>query len=224
MNLEDLTLLYAEDENGIRDTVTDVLELYVNNVITASNGEEALEYYHLYKPQILLLDICMPKKNGLDVLKEIRKTDLQTPVIIMTAHTEQKYLMSAVELYITKYLIKPFNKTNLLEALDECLKLMSKQSSELIVLKDAITYDKQNQSITNNGKVITLNKKETKLLNLLLKNAPNVISYENIEYHIWEDLNVTKEAFKSLIKDLRKKTSKDLIRNISGTGYKIDLS
>ena len=224
MNLEDLTLLYAEDENGIRDTLTDVLELYVNNVITASNGEEALEYYHLYKPQILLLDICMPKKNGLDVLKEIRKTDLQTPVIIMTAHTEQKYLMSAVELYITKYLIKPFNKTNLLEALDECLKLMSKQSSEVIVLKDAITYDKQNQSITNNGKVITLNKKETKLLNLLLKNAPNVISYENIEYHIWEDLNVTKEAFKSLIKDLRKKTSKDLIRNISGTGYKIDLS
>ena len=224
MNLEDLTLLYAEDENGIRDTVTDVLELYVNNVITASNGEEALEYYHLYKPQILLLDICMPKKNGLDVLKEIRKTDLQTPVIIMTAHTEQKYLMSAVELYITKYLIKPFNKSNLLEALDECLKLMSKQSVEVIVLKDAITYDKQNQSITNNGKVITLNKKETKLLNLLLKNAPNVISYENIEYHIWEDLNVTKEAFKSLIKDLRKKTSKDLIRNISGTGYKIDLS
>jgi len=124
MNLEDLTILYAEDEHGIRDTVTDVLELYVNNVITASNGIEALEYYHLYKPQILLLDICMPKKDGLEVLKEIRKTDLKTPVIIMTAHTEQKYLMNAVELYITKYLIKPFKKDKLLETLNECIKVM----------------------------------------------------------------------------------------------------
>jgi len=224
MNLEDLTILYAEDEHGIRDTVTDVLELYVNNVITASNGIEALEYYHLYKPQVLLLDICMPKKDGLEVLKEIRKTDLKTPVIIMTAHTEQKYLMNAVELYITKYLIKPFNKNTLIDALNECIKVMSKQTSQSITLSKELSYDSENQSIRKNDELLTLNKKEAKLLNLLLKNAPNVVSYENIEYHIWEDLNVTKEAFKSLVKDLRKKTSKDLIRNISGTGYKIDLS
>ncbi len=224
MNLEDLTILYAEDEHGIRDTVTDVLELYVNNVITASNGIEALEYYHLYKPQVLLLDICMPKKDGLEVLKEIRKTDLKTPVIIMTAHTEQKYLMNAVELYITKYLIKPFNKNTLIDALNECIKVMSKQTSQNITLSKDLSYNSENQSIRKNDELLTLNKKEAKLLNLLLKNAPNVVSYENIEYHIWEDLNVTKEAFKSLVKDLRKKTSKDLIRNISGTGYKIDLS
>ncbi|OUR71156.1 hypothetical protein A9Q76_06085 [Arcobacter sp. 31_11_sub10_T18] len=224
MNLEDLTILYAEDEHGIRDTVTDVLELYVNNVITASNGIEALEYYHLYKPQVLLLDICMPKKDGLEVLKEIRKTDLKTPVIIMTAHTEQKYLMNAVELYITKYLIKPFNKNTLIDALNECIKVMSKQTSQNIILSKDLSYNSENQSIRKNDELLTLNKKEAKLLNLLLKNAPNVVSYENIEYHIWEDLNVTKEAFKSLVKDLRKKTSKDLIRNISGTGYKIDLS
>jgi len=224
MNLEDLTILYAEDEHGIRDTVTDVLELYVNNVITASNGIEALEYYHLYKPQVLLLDICMPKKDGLEVLKEIRKTDLKTPVIIMTAHTEQKYLMNAVELYITKYLIKPFNKNTLIDALNECIKVMSKQTSVRISLSEGLSYDRDNQNIRKNDELITLNKKEAKLLNLLLKNSPNVVSYENIEYHIWEDLIVSKEAFKSLIKDLRKKTSKDLIRNISGTGYKIDLS
>jgi len=202
MNLEDLTILYAEDEHGIRDTVTDVLELYVNNVITASNGIEALEYYHLYKPQVLLLDICMPKKDGLEVLKEIRKTDLKTPVIIMTAHTEQKYLMNAVELYITKYLIKPFNKNTLIDALNECIKVMSKQTSQNIILSKDLSYNSENQSIRKNDELLTLNKKEAKLLNLLLKNAPNVVSYENIEYHIWEDLNVTKEAFKSLVKDL----------------------
>jgi len=224
MNLEDLTILYAEDEHGIRDTVTDVLELYVDKVITAANGQEALEHYHLYKPQILLLDICMPEKDGLEVLKEIRKTDLKTPVIIMTAHTEQKYLMDAVELYITKYLIKPFNKNNLLEALNECIKVMSKDTSQNIILSKELCFDSKNKSIIKEGQAIALNKKEAKLLTLLLKNAPNVVSYENIEYHIWEDLDVSKEAFKSLIKDLRKKTSKEFIHNISGTGYKIDLS
>ena len=100
MNLEDLTILYAEDENGIRDTVCDVLELYVDNVITACDGQEALELYTQYKPSILLLDICMPIRDGLEVLKIIRETDLTTPVIIMTAHTEKEYLMDAVELYI----------------------------------------------------------------------------------------------------------------------------
>ncbi len=113
MNLEDLTVLYAEDENGIRNTVCDVLELYVDNVITACDGQEALELYKQYKPSILLLDICMPIKDGLEVLKIIRETDLATPVIIMTAHTEKEYLMNAVELYITKYLVKPFDKKKL---------------------------------------------------------------------------------------------------------------
>jgi len=114
MRLEDLTILYAEDEQGIKQTVTDVLELYVNKVITASDGEETLSLYEQYKPSIILLDICMPQKSGLEVLTQIRTNDIYTPVIMMTAHTENEYLRQAVELYITKYLVKPFNKETLL--------------------------------------------------------------------------------------------------------------
>ena len=136
MKLEDLTILYAEDENGIQETVSDVLELYVNRVISAQDGQEALDLYKLYKPSILLLDICMPKKDGLEVLKEIRAHDISTPVIIMTAHTEQHYLMNAVELYITKYLVKPFDKNSLLSALDECIKVMTNKTPDSIKLGD----------------------------------------------------------------------------------------
>ena len=223
MTLENLTILYAEDEQGIQETVSDVLELYVNRVITASNGEEALELYHLYNPSILLLDICMPLKDGLQVLKEIRKTDLATPVIIMTAHTEQPYLLDAVELYITKYLIKPFDKTSLLDALNECLNVLSKKTNEHISLTSQIQYSPQSQTIYKQDNKIKLNKKEALLLNLLVKHAPNIVSYEQIEYHLWDDIEVSKEAFRSLIKDLRKKTSKEFIQNISGTGYKVEL-
>ena len=222
MKLEDLSILYAEDEEGISQTVGEVLELYVNKVIYAKDGQEALELYTIYKPNILLLDISMPKVNGLEVLKTIRETDLFTPVIIMTAHTEQDYLLNAVELYITKYLIKPFDKHSLENALDKCLDLISKKLKEVILLKENITYDIKAKSIEKEGKITILNKKESLLLNLLLKNSPHIVSYEEIEYHLWPDIAVSKEAFKSLIKDLRKKTSKDLIINISQTGYKLE--
>jgi DNA-binding response OmpR family regulator len=222
MKLEDLTILYAEDESGIRETVTKVLELYVNKVITASNGKEALEYYNLYKPSILLLDICLPLKDGLAVLQQIRQNDLITPVIIMTAHTEQNYLMNAVQLYITKYLVKPFNKDSLLEALSDCIKVITNKTTNTMQLTENIFFNIKNNTILKDDKEIQLNKKETLLLNLLIKNKSNIVSYENIEYHIWDDCDVSKEAFKSLIKDLRKKTSKQLIQNISMLGYKID--
>lgn len=221
MKLEDLTVLYAEDEYGIQETVCDVLELYVDNVITASDGQEALELYKQYKPSILLLDICMPIHDGLEVLKIIRETDLATPVIIMTAHTEKEYLMNAVELYITKYLVKPFDKNTLLEALNACLELLSKKSEKEIALGEGISYLVESQSIKKDDELISLNKKERQLLNLLIKNPNTVLTYEELEYHIWDDA-VSRDALKSLIKDLRKKTSKETVKNVSGIGYKYE--
>ncbi|MCJ8327886.1 MAG: response regulator transcription factor [Campylobacterales bacterium] len=224
MKLEDLSVLYAEDEIKIQETITEVLELYVDNVICAKDGEEALDLYNTYKPNILLLDICMPKIDGLKVLKKIREKDLLTPVIIMTAHTEQEYLLDAVELYITKYLIKPFNKNDLVNALDECLNVLYKKQENKIKLNKKIEFNLLDNTIIKDEKKIQLNKKESLLLNLLIKSTPNIVSYEEIEYHLWQDTYVSKEAFKSIIKDLRKKTSKELIKNISQIGYKIEIS
>jgi len=219
LDLKNISILYAEDEKGVRESVSSVMELYVDKVFGASDGQEALEYYNLYKPDILLLDICMPKKDGLEVLREIRKTDMHTPVIIMTAHTEKYYLLQAVELYITKYLIKPFNKKTLFDALNECLHVMVKDLGEKIELSEQSTYDFVNKTIILKDKVTKLNKKEISLLELLIKRAPNVITYEEIEYHVWDSFDVSKEAFKSLLKDLRKKVGSDIVCNRQEVGY-----
>lgn len=223
MKLEDLTVLYAEDENAILQTVTEVLELYVNKVITANDGEEAIELYETYKPSILLLDINMPHKDGLSALKQIREKDINIPVIIMTAHTEKEYLMNAVELYITKYLVKPFDKDALLDALNACVELLQNKNDEVLELSNDIKFNYTKQTIIKNGEEISLNKKERLLLNLLIENKNKVLTYESIEYHVWEDI-VSMDALKSLIKDLRKKTSKELIKNISKIGYKLEIN
>lgn len=223
MKLEDLTVLYAEDENAILQTVTEVLELYVNKVITANDGAEAIELYETYKPSILLLDINMPHKDGLSALKEIRQKDINIPVIIMTAHTEKEYLMNAVELYITKYLVKPFDKDALLDALNSCVELLQNKNDEVLYLNNEIKFNYTKQTIIKSDAEISLNKKERLLLNLLIENKNKVLPYESIEYHVWED-PVSMDALKSLIKDLRKKTSKELIRNVSKIGYKLEIN
>lgn len=223
MKLEDLTVLYAEDENAILQTVTEVLELYVNKVITANDGAEAIELYETYKPSILLLDINMPHKDGLSALKEIRQKDINIPVIIMTAHTEKEYLMNAVELYITKYLVKPFDKDALLDALNSCVELLQNKNDEVLYLNNEIKFNYTKQTIIKSDGEISLNKKERLLLNLLIENKNKVLPYESIEYHVWED-PVSMDALKSLIKDLRKKTSKELIRNVSKIGYKLEIN
>lgn len=223
MKLEDLTVLYAEDENAILQTVTEVLELYVNKVITANDGAEAIELYEIYKPSILLLDINMPHKDGLSALKEIRQKDINIPVIIMTAHTEKEYLMNAVELYITKYLVKPFDKDALLDALNSCVELLQNKNDEVLYLNNEIKFNYTKQTIIKSEGEISLNKKERLLLNLLIENKNKVLPYESIEYHVWED-PVSMDALKSLIKDLRKKTSKELIRNVSKIGYKLEIN
>ncbi len=223
MKLEDLTVLYAEDENAILQTVTEVLELYVNKVVTANDGIEVIELYETYKPSILLLDINMPHKDGLSALKEIRKKDINIPVIIMTAHTEKEYLMNAVELYITKYLVKPFDKDALLDALNACVKLLQSKNDKILDLNDEIKFNYTKQIIIKSNEEISLNKKERLLLNLLIENKNKVLTYESIEYHVWDD-TISMDALKSLIKDLRKKTSKDLIKNISKIGYKLEIN
>lgn len=222
MRLEDLTILYAEDEHGIQQTVTEVLELYVDKVITASDGQEAIDLYEAYHPSILLLDINMPCKDGLTALREIRQKDIHTPVIIMTAHTENEYLMDAVELYITKYLVKPFDKNALLDALNACVSLLQQKNDELIDLGNAIIFNYTKQTILKGEEEIALNKKERLLLNLLLSNQERTFSYEEIEYHVWDDV-VSNEALKSLIKDLRRKTYRELIKNVSKIGYKLEI-
>lgn len=224
MNLESISILYAEDEQGVRENVSGVLELYVNRVFKAQDGIEALEYYYLYKPDILLLDICMPKIDGLDALKKIRKEDLHTPAIIMTAHTEKQYLLKAVELYITKYLIKPFDKETLLQSLQECLQVITKDLGEIIELSKYSKYNINTKNIIYNNNTIKLNKKEISFLELLIKRSPNIVTYEEIEYHVWDTFDVSQNAFKSLVKDLRQKVGVGIISNRHGIGYSISIT
>ena len=220
--LKTLTILYAEDEEGIRRKISDSLRYYAKDVIEAENGEVALRLYKKYKPDILFTDIMMPKLDGIELVRAIRKDDDKTPIVIITAHTDKEYLLRAVDLHLEQYIIKPINLTDLKNALQKCLDVISKNHAFIRDLPSGYSYDFDNKVLTCRDEVIKLSKKEIVFLELLIQNRHRVVTYSELQNYIWQDEIMSDDALKSLVRNIRHKFPKDYIKNLSGVGYKLN--
>lgn len=219
--LKSLRLLYAEDEEGIRKPMTNTLSYYLKEVIEARDGEEGLDLYYEQRPDIILTDLRMPRKDGLYMVKEIRKIDKKTPILMITAHTDKEYLLSAIELKIEKYLIKPVSLDELLSSLKLCIQEI--ESDRSVTFECAgCTFDFQNKRIVNEGKEIEMTHKESDFLELLLRKKGLVISYEEIEMSVWKEEYMSIAALRTLVKSLRKKLPNHSIKNHSQAGYSFE--
>jgi len=221
--LKELTILYVEDDKITRDNIADTLKIFCNNIITASNGLEALEIFNKNKIHILITDIEMPIKNGISLVEDIRKNDIKIPIIMLTAYTSNEYLLPCVNLNIQSYIQKPINYTKLKESFFKVITYLNLTSNIYIHINNEISYDKINGTIVKNKDKIKLNKKEKELMDLLIENKNQLISYKQIEQNIWENNNksMSSSALRTLIKNLRKKIGNEYIENISGLGYKL---
>jgi YesN/AraC family two-component response regulator len=119
--LEELTILYVEDEKVIRTLISDSLELYVKEIIIKDNGYQGFKEYCKRKDEIdiIITDIHMPKKNGLSMIRDIKKINKKVKVIVTSAYTDPKYLLECIDLKIDKYLTKPINFDELIESIGE---------------------------------------------------------------------------------------------------------
>jgi YesN/AraC family two-component response regulator len=112
------SILYIEDEKMLRENYALFLKVYFERVYTAVDGEDGYEKYQQHKPDILLIDINLPKLNGIELLKKIRAQDNMTKAIILTGNSKIDFLLSATSLKLTRYLLKPVEKELFVEALD----------------------------------------------------------------------------------------------------------
>jgi len=217
--LSDKKVLYAEDEAGIRQSISESLSLFFMDVLAVNNGQAVLDEMHLSHYDVLILDISMPGLDGLETAKAIRKTNATIPIIILTAHSEQEYLWRAVELKITKYLVKPLTKAMLIDALEHAALELLQHNRQPIVLDRKSLYRPCRKSIVHFDKEISLSRMESRLLEYFIRHRNCIVSFEDVSDYLWGYDTPSKEAIKSLIKDLRKKVGKDLIRNVYGIGY-----
>lgn len=222
--LKTLTILYAEDEEGIRKNIADSLRYYAKDVIEASDGKEAYKLYKKHSPDIIYTDIMMPYMDGVELVAKIRKTDSKTPIVMVTAHTDKEYLLRAVELHLEQYIIKPISLKELKKSLEKCIHVINLQHSIQADLPDNYKYDFDKKILTHHENEVKLTKKEVIFFELLLQNRHRVVSYVEIENHVWGDDIMTDLALKSLIRNIRAKFPKKYITNLSGVGYKLNFN
>ena len=224
-SIYNIKLLYVEDDSIARENGIEYLENYFDTIYSASNGLEALTLYDKYKPDIIITDIEMPKLNGLEFVEQIRKKDTETQVIITTAYSHKEYLFRAIELKLIKYLVKPINEKDFEEAITLCIENINKETnnSNIIHISNDTIFDTYNKTLVKDGELVKLRTKELDLLCLLIKNKTRFVTYVEIENEIWIDLAMTKDALKTVIKNLKSKLPQNSITNLSGTGYKIEL-
>lgn len=222
MELSDLSVLYIMDNQDKDENLFSLLCNTVNKVTCTSRIIESKQQYMKQSPCLIIIDSDFKNREIIDFLIELRSDDIKTAFIVLSNNKDNQYLTELLELYITKYIIKPFDDTILIEALNKCMEIIERRIYSNFKLSDGIFFNFQTQSIIKHNESFVLNKKESLLINLLIQNQGRVITYEEIEYHIWNN-ECTTAALKSLIRDLRKKTFKNIIKNYSGIGYKLEL-
>lgn len=217
----DIRVLVVEDDEIARENAVEYLQDYFENIYEAADAMEALKLYEIYKPEIIITDIQMPKLDGLEFIKRVRQKDKKVQVIVLTAFCDKDYLLKAIELQLVKYLIKPINEKEFDLAIKTSLKSLEDDESNIVKLKDGLVFDMFNLVLFKDEEIIRLRTKEIDLLKLLIKNKNRYVTYEEIENYIWQDQAMTKDALKTLVKNIKIKTAKELILNLSGIGYKI---
>ncbi|MGD9624869.1 MAG: response regulator transcription factor [Arcobacter sp.] len=222
MELNDLSVLYIMDNQNKDEELFSFLCNTVNKVTNSSTIIEAKQQYLKQSPCLIIIESDFENRNIIDFLIEIRKDDIKTAFVVLSNNKNNLFLTELLELYITKYIIKPFDNEILLQALNKCMEIIERRIYSNFKLTNNIFFNFQTQSIIKNNESFVLNKKESLLMNLLIQNQGRVITYEELEYHIWNN-ECTNAALKSLIRDLRKKTNKNIIKNYSGIGYKLEL-
>ena len=218
---KNIKILYVEDDEIARENGIEYLENYFENIYEASDAIKALQLYEKHKPDIIITDIQMPKLNGLEFVKRIRQKDKKTQVIVITAFCDKSYLLKAIELQLVKYLVKPVNEKEFEEAIFLCINALKSDETNIIKLDEETYFDTYNKNLVINDEIVKLRTKELEFLLLLIKNKNRYVSYEEIENYVWENSVMTKDALKTLVKNIKTKIPKDLILNLSNSGYKI---
>lgn len=216
-----MKILVVDDEKLIRDVIREYLLNEKYEVLEAENGFDALRVLNSSKVDLIILDIMMPKMDGYECLKEIRKT-LEVPVIMLSARKEEEDKLSSFNLGVDDYVTKPFSPKELVARVKAHLK--RNNNSEVYTYKD-LEVDYLGRKVMIEGKEVSLTPKEYELLTYFIKNKRVALSREQLLSNVWDyDYYGDDRTVDTHVKMLRKSLGKyrDLIKTVREVGYKYE--
>lgn len=220
------TILLAEDEPALGQIIKESLETRDFNVLLSDNGEKALEAYQINSPELLVLDVMMPKKDGFTLAKEIRAIDDTIPIIFLTAKSQTQDVVEGFTIGGNDYLKKPFSMEELIVRINNLLNRTTIQKTSEILQLGNYTFDFPKQTLQfQEDNHVQLTHREAHLLFHLVKNKNKVLDRSLILNKLWgNDDFFNARSMDVFITKLRKKLSKDnsiQILNVRGFGYKL---
>ena len=216
-----MKILIVEDEDMIREGSSDYLTDGGYETIQAADGLEALEQFSNHQVALILLDIQMPKLNGLEVLSEIRKSS-QVPVLMLTAFQDEEYKMSAFAALADGYLEKPFSLSLLKVRVDAIFKRYYDTGRIFTYRNTEVDFDSYSAKVS--GQEVAVNAKELEILDYLVRNEGRALTRSQIIDAVWKmtDEVPFDRVIDVYIKELRKKLDLDCIFTVRNVGYKLE--
>ena len=223
---DSIKLLLAEDEAALGQIIKESLETRNFEVILCDNGEKAFERYKSENPEILVLDVMMPKKDGFTLAKEIRAIDDTIPIIFLTAKSQTADVVEGFSIGGNDYLKKPFSMEELIVRVHNLVERTKAQKTAEILEFGLYTFDFPRQQLQYKSEnSIQLTHREAHLLFHLLKNKNKVLDRSLILNKLWgTDDFLSARSMDVFITKLRKKLKNDeniQIINVRGYGYKL---
>ena len=216
-----LNLLIVEDERAIREGVREYLSEQGFHVFTAEDGVAALEVFQKESIDLILLDIMMPRKNGFEVLEEVRKTS-KVPILMLTALHDEETQVRTFELLVDGFIQKPFSLVVLHKQIEAVLKRYYGEMNVWNYHTTSVNFTSFEARV--DGQIVDVTAKELAVLKLLVEHQGQVLSRSQILDHVWashEDPPFDR-VVDVYIKQLRKKLLLDCIVTVKNVGYKLE--
>jgi DNA-binding response OmpR family regulator len=220
-----MRILIVDDEYSLSAQLRQMLEKQRYTVETATDGEEAMDKLFETPFDLILLDIMMPRIDGWTVLKEIRRADIKTPVLMLTAKGDVTDKIRGLDLGADDYLAKPFSFDELMARIRALLRRSGNQTTPVLQVKE-LRLDTVSRDVTRQGKRVELTPREFSILEFLLYNKNRVVSRFSLAEHVWgDDFDPFKMSnFMDVhIKNLRQKIGDTggaaVIQTVRGVGY-----
>lgn len=219
-----MRVLLAEDEKELNDLVRKTLEDEGYAVDSVFDGDSALEYLSSTPYDIALLDIMMPGRDGIVVLREYRKSGGKAPILILTARDAVEDRVGGLDAGADDYLVKPFMFPELLARIRVLLRRNTTSASSSVLECGDLVMDTSSHAVRRRGRKIDLSAKEYSILEYMMRNQGAVLGRESFRSHIWSwDYDGESNVIDVYIRYLRKKIddgeSVKLIHTIRGAGY-----
>lgn len=222
-----MRILAVEDEHRIANSIKKGLELERYAVDVAYNGLDGYDLATSEDYDLIILDLMMPGMDGLEICSELRKKNIHTPIIILTARGQTEDKVKGLDAGADDYLTKPFSFEELLARI-RALSRRPKNSLDTVITLDDLTLNTKTYEVTRGDRRITLSSKEFSLLEYLIRHSHQIIKKDQIISHVWNyDADILPNTVEVYIKNLRNKIdapftkSKPLINTIRGFGYKL---